>query len=232
MFSCSSIRSTWLPVSFFRDDEASSVPPRSLSSSKQEHPFDDLDEGIKNLIRALLREKDEACQNYAEETKKTSLLEDQLVVAEDMALTTRAQLVAADARVACKSFWSMKQLSKALNLCSWFLFFFLVLESQLQTLHAAAVTATEAVNARGDTVATHLQDVPNCVREVAGHGVQRGAAVALTMAQTSSGNDLWTLHPIFLEGEAQEVFEELADDLGVVATAIAKDVSLDSWRGG
>ena len=48
------------------------------------------------------------------------------------------------------------------------------------------------------------------------------------MVQTLSGNDLRTLHPIFPEGEEREEFEELADDLGMVATAIAEDVSLDS----
>jgi len=48
------------------------------------------------------------------------------------------------------------------------------------------------------------------------------------MMQTLSGNDLWTLHPIFPKGEAREDFKELADDLGVVATAISEDVSLDA----
>ena len=87
---------------FFRDDEASSAPHHSPSPSSS-NLFDDLDEGTKDFIRTLLREKDEARQNYAEETKKTSRLEDQLVVAEDMALTTRTQLITADARVACQS---------------------------------------------------------------------------------------------------------------------------------
>ena len=60
------------------------------------------------------------------------------------------------------------------------------------------------MNARGDTVATRLQDIPNRVREVAGHGVHWRAAVALVVVQTLSGNDLRTLHPIFPEGEAWE----------------------------
>ncbi|RLN07456.1 hypothetical protein C2845_PM11G04390 [Panicum miliaceum] len=109
-----------------------------------------------------------------------------------MAQTTRAQLVAADSRVAA-------------------------LESQVQALLGAAATATEVVNARGDTIATRLQDIPNRVQEVAGHGVHHGAAVALAMVQSLSGNDLWTLHPIFLEGEAREEFEDLVDDLGVAS---------------
>ena len=48
------------------------------------------------------------------------------------------------------------------------------------------------------------------------------------MVQTLFGNDLRTLRPIFPEGEAQKGFEELVDDLGMVATAIAEDVSLDA----
>ena len=102
------------------------------------------------------------------------------------------------------------------------------MESQVQALHAAAATTTEAVNARGDTVAARLQDIPNHVQEVAGHGVHRGAAVALGMVQTLSGKDLRTLHPIFPEGEEREEFEELVDDLGMVGTTIAEDVSLDA----
>ena len=46
------------------------------------------------------------------------------------------------------------------------------------------------MNARGDTVAARLQDIPNHVREVAGHGVRRGAAVALATAQFQTGHDL------------------------------------------
>ena len=41
------------------------------------------------------------------------------------------------------------------------------MESQIQALHAAAATATNTVNARGDTGVAHLQDIPNHVLEVA-----------------------------------------------------------------
>ena len=82
------------------------LPPKRrniLTSSTRE---------LANLIRDLYREKDETCNNYAEETKKTSRFEAQLVVAEDMALTARAQLVTANVRVASQLliekpfFWS------------------------------------------------------------------------------------------------------------------------------
>ena len=70
-----------LPVSSFRDDEAFSAPARSPFPSIS-NPFDDLDVGTRNLIQDLYREKDEVRNNYSKETKKTSQLEAQLVVAE------------------------------------------------------------------------------------------------------------------------------------------------------
>jgi len=88
-----------LPASPLRDNEAASALPRSPPSSPS-NPFDDLDEGTRNLIRSLYQEKDEARENYAEETKKTSQLEAQLETADNMAVTAQAQLAAVDARVA------------------------------------------------------------------------------------------------------------------------------------
>ena len=94
---------------FYGDDEATSAPPRSPSPASS-NPFDDLDEGTRDLIRSLYQEEDEACNNYAEETKKTGRLETHLEAAraaqaasEDMALTARAQLIT-DARVAGQFF--------------------------------------------------------------------------------------------------------------------------------
>ena len=84
------------------------------------------------------------------------------------------------------------------------------------------------MNAQGDTVVACLQDVRNRVREIAGHGVHRGAAVTLAVVQTLSENDLRTLHPICPEGEAREDFEQLIDDLGVVATTIKEEVNLNA----
>jgi len=105
---------------------------------------------------------------------------------------------------------------------------FLVLESQIQTLHIAAATATNAVNARGDTVVARLQDVPHRVREVSRHGVHRGAAVAIAVVQTMSGSDDRTFHPVFPVGEEQEDFYELVNDLSIVADAVVEEVSLDA----
>ena len=58
------------------------------------------------------------------------------------------------------------------------------MESQVWALYAAAITATEAVNAQDDTVAARLQYTPNHVRYVADYGVHRGAAVALAVVDT------------------------------------------------
>ena len=51
------------------------------------------------------------------------------------------------------------------------------------------------MNARGNTVAARLEDIPNCVREVAGHGVRRGAVVALATAQLESSHDFLQIEP-------------------------------------
>jgi len=46
-----------------------------------------------------------------------------------------------------------------------------------------------------------------------------------------SGSDYRTFHPVFPEGEAQEEFDELVDNLSVVAEAIIDDISLDAVIG-
>ena len=89
------------------------------------------------------------------------------------------------------------------------------------------------MNARGDTVATRLQDIPNCVREVAGDGVRRGAAVALATAQFQTGHDLLQIVPVHLPLGSEDwwVFEELADDMEMTAAAISEDVSIEAVIG-
>ena len=109
----------------------------------------------------------------------------------------------------------------------------LVLESQIQTLHAAAATATESVNARSDTIAARLQDIPNRVREVDGHGVCRGAAVALATTQLESGHDFLQVEPVHfpLGSEDWLAFEDLADDMEMAAAAISENVSIEAVIG-
>ena len=51
-------------------------------------------------------------------------------------------------------------------------------------------------NAMGTVLVAHLHDVPNCVREIALHGVHHGATIALDMAQVHSGCEL-TFSPWF-----------------------------------
>ena len=107
------------------------------------------------------------------------------------------------------------------------------MESQVQTLHAAPATTTESVNAHGDTVAARLQDIPNRIREVAGHGVLRGAAVALATAQFETGHDLLQVEPVHfpLGSEDWWAFEELTDDMEMAAAAISEDVSIEAVIG-
>ena len=89
------------------------------------------------------------------------------------------------------------------------------------------------MNARGDTVAARLQDIPNHVREVAGHGVRRGTAVALAIAQFQTGHDLLQIEPVHLPLGSEDwwVFEELTDDMEMAAAAISEDVSIEAVIG-
>ena len=89
------------------------------------------------------------------------------------------------------------------------------------------------MNGHGDTIADRLRDAPRRVREVAGHGVRRGAAVALAMAQYQSGHDFQQVEPVDLAlgGEEWEAFKDLADDMEMAASAISDDISIEAVIG-
>jgi len=89
------------------------------------------------------------------------------------------------------------------------------------------------VNARGNTVAARLEDIPNRVREVAGHGVCRGAAVALAIAQLESSHDFLQIKPVHFPLGSKDwwAFEELTDDMEMAAAAISEDVSIEAVIG-
>ena len=89
------------------------------------------------------------------------------------------------------------------------------------------------MNARGDTVAARLRDIPRHVWEVAEHGVHRGAAVALATAQYQSGHDFLQVEPVHLPLGSKDwwALEELADDMEMAATAISEDISIEAIIG-
>jgi len=89
------------------------------------------------------------------------------------------------------------------------------------------------VNARGNTIAARLEDIPNRIWEVAGHGVRRGAAVVLAAAQLESAHDFLQIEPVHfpLGSEDWWVFEELTDDMEMAAAAISEDVSIEAVIG-
>ena len=66
-----------------------------------------------------------------------------------------------------------------------------------------------------------LYDIPNCVREVALHGVHHGAAMALAAAQAHSGHELRLLPHGFLATEHPEDHERLVKDFFNAANSIA-----------
>ena len=86
------------------------------------------------------------------------------------------------------------------------------------------------MNARGDTVAARLPDIPNRIWEVAEHRVHRGAAVSLATAQFETGHDLLQVEPFHfpLGSENWWAFEELADDMEMAAAAISENVSIEA----
>ena len=86
------------------------------------------------------------------------------------------------------------------------------------------------MNARGNTVAACLEDIPNRVLEVVGHGVRRGTAVALATAQLESGHDFLQIEPVHfpLGSEDWRAFEELANDMEMAAAAISENVSIEA----
>ena len=57
------------------------------------------------FTRQLLREKDEARQNYSQETIRSQRLAAELEAAQSDQAVVQAQLTAADSRVACKLFF-------------------------------------------------------------------------------------------------------------------------------
>ena len=82
------------------------------------------------------------------------------------------------------------------------------------------------MNAHGDTVAARLQDIPNCIRDVARHGVRRSAATA----QFQTGHDLLQVELVRLPLGSEDwwFFEELTDDMQMAAAAISEDVSIEA----
>ena len=102
------------------------------------------------------------------------------------------------------------------------------MESQVQTLLEASRVAIDSVNARGSTVAARLRNVPARIMEVAEHGVHAGAARAIAVVSTMSGEDYRQWELVFPEwGEARNAFDEMVDDLSLLADAIVADVSLE-----
>ena len=62
--------------------------------------------------------------------------------------------------------------------------------AQIENLHLIANNAAASVNARGEAMEFHLQDIPTCAQEIALHGVRHGAIVTLATAQLQSSLDL------------------------------------------
>ena len=72
-----------------------------------------------------------------------------------------------------------------------------------------------------------MHDIPNCVREVALHGIHHGAAMALAAAQAYSGHNLRLLPHGFLDAVHPGEHERLIEDFSSAANSIAFNTLAD-----
>ena len=108
------------------------------------------------------------------------------------------------------------------------MFSFTALRAQMDTLYLAIEAVTGFVNARGETVAERLQDIPVRIREVALHGVRSGAADALAATQLSEGLELAdSLVPSFIDERADPAFADLVEEFAPCTVAIAAASSVE-----
>jgi hypothetical protein len=107
-------------------------------------------------------------------------------------------------------------------------FSFTALRAQVDTLYLAIETVTSFVNARGETVAERLQDIPVRIREIALHGVRSGAADMLAAAQLSEGLELAdSLIASFIDERADLSFVDLVEEFAPYADAVAAASSVE-----
>ena len=81
--------------------------------------------------------------------------------------------------------------------------------------------AAQSVNARGAILEANLCDIQNHAREVTLHGVHRGTAVALAVAQVRSGYNLRLLPHGFPAIDHLEDYEDLFEDFKDAANTVA-----------
>ena len=76
-----------------------------------------------------------------------------------------------------------------------------------------------------------LHDIPNCVREVALHGVRHGATMALAAAQARSGHNLRLLPHGFPDIVHPREHERLVEDFMSVTNSVAFNTLADDILG-
>lgn len=92
--------------------------------------------------------------------------------------------------------------------------------AQMDNLRVIANNAAASVNARGEALEFHLQDIPIHAREIALHGIRHGAAHALTATHLQSGQDLRAIEPGYLVVENPDAHEDLIEEFADHAAAI------------
>ena len=97
----------------------------------------------------------------------------------------------------------------------------------MESLRSAADHAAGFVNARGTVPIACLHDIPNCVREVALHGVRHGIAIALATTQVRSGHNLQLLPHGFPDAVPPEDHERLIEEFFSAANFVAFNTLAD-----
>ena len=87
------------------------------------------------------------------------------------------------------------------------------------------------VNARGAVPIVRLYDIPNCVREVALHGICHGATTALGAAWARSGHNLRLLPHGFPDAVHPGDHEHLTEDFLSAADSVAFNTLADDIVG-
>ena len=91
---------------------------------------------------------------------------------------------------------------------------------QLESLQLAANATVDAFNVHGSPIATHPQDIPARVQEIALHGVRYGAVVALTVVQVQTRYELHAMETGFPMGDGPKEHEDLLKEFVMAAEAI------------
>jgi len=187
----------------------------------------DSDKGPHQDIRGLVWEVAEARERYSASMLEVSRLrafntdlESTLTTLSETA--AKAQGEAAEARAKAEDL--ERDLTAARRAIADMGLHFDDLESRLHALEHAALCTVNMARVPGSEVVFRLHDLPSHVWRVVSLGAHRGAALALTVVQLRSGQDLRQLNPELSPLTTMEERNLLAGDFGLNATHVIAEI--------